>query len=155
MFPLRLPPLRERATDIPALASAFAARYARRYGRTLAPLTNSEALRLQSYAWPGNIRELQNVMERAVITAVDGRLNLDRALPETFPAPLKAPTPEDTSAPPIRTLRDLEALERDNLHRALEASAWRISGPQGAAALIGMNPSTLRSRMKSLGLKAP
>jgi transcriptional regulator with GAF, ATPase, and Fis domain len=155
VFPLRLPPLRERAADIPTLASAFAARYARRYGRTLAPLTESEVLRLQAYAWPGNIRELQNVMERAVITAIQGRLNLDRALPGTSPAALETPTPADASAPPLRTLRDLEALERENLRRALEATAWRISGPQGAAALVGMNPSTLRSRMKSLGLKAP
>jgi PAS domain S-box-containing protein len=155
VFPLHLPPLRERREDIPALAAAFAQRFGQRIGRAIASLTPECARRLQSYAWPGNVRELQNVIERAVITAVDGRLNLDRALPELPPeTPAITRTPASDQSP-IRTLAELEALERDNLCRALEAAQWRVSGERGAAALLGMNPSTLRSRMKALGLKAP
>jgi transcriptional regulator of acetoin/glycerol metabolism len=100
------------------------------------------------------VRELQNVIERAVITAADGRLNLGRALPElqtVEPADLQA---EDAPIP-IRTAQELETLEHANLIRALEATEWRISGANGAAAVLGMNPSTLRSRMKALGVKAP
>jgi transcriptional regulator with GAF, ATPase, and Fis domain len=100
------------------------------------------------------VRELQNVIERAVITAVDGRLNLERALPELPPeVRVAAPSAQD-GAIRIRTLPELEKLERENLHQALEAANGRISGDQGAASLLGMNPSTLRSRMKALGIKA-
>jgi len=124
-------------------------------GRALAPLSSDCVRRLQAYSWPGNVRELPNVIERAGITAVDGRLNLDRALPELEPesresAPASA---EDTVR--IHTLQELENLERENLRRALETAQWRISGEGGAAALLGMNPSTLRSRMKALSIKSP
>jgi len=115
----------------------------------------ADAARLRSYSWPGNVRELQNVIERAVITAIGGRLNLDRALPE-LPSETRAAAPAvDRDTARIRTLQELETLERDNLCRALEAAQWRVSGEQGAAALLGMNPSTLRSRMKALGIKSP
>jgi PAS domain S-box-containing protein len=154
VFPLRLPALRERLEDVPALAATFAQRFAERMGRRLAPLTTVNATRLQSYSWPGNVRELQNVIERAVITAVDDRLNLERALPELPPeARVIAPSVESGPAC-IRTLQELETLERENLRRALEAANGRISGDQGAAALLGMNPSTLRSRMKALDIKS-
>jgi transcriptional regulator with GAF, ATPase, and Fis domain len=140
--------------DVPALAAAFAQRFAQRIGRPVAALMPDDARRLQGYAWPGNVRELQNVIERAVITAVDGRLNLDRALPDVAPGSA-APAPAVVAdASTIRTLKDLEELERDNLRRALEAAQGRIAGERGAAALLGMNPSTLRSRLKALGLKA-
>lgn len=151
VFPIQLPALRERTEDIPALASAFARRYSQRFGRTIAPLSPDDARRLQRYAWPGNVRELQNVIERAVITAADGRLNLDRALPDV-PSAVDTTAVHRTSASPIHTLRELEELERANLARALETSGGRISGSGGAAALLGMNPSTLRSRMKALGV---
>ncbi len=154
VFPLRLPPLRERIEDVPALAATFAQRFAGRMGRRIAPLTTAAASRLRSYSWPGNVRELQNVIERAVITAVDGHLNLDRALPE-LPPEVRAAAPAVEGSVPIRTLQELETLERENLRRALEASQWRVSGEQGAAVLLGMNPSTLRSRMKALGIKSP
>jgi PAS domain S-box-containing protein len=153
VFPLRLPTLRERAGDIPALASAFAQRYAQRIGRPVAPLTTEDARRLQGYAWPGNVRELQNVIERAVITSVGNRLNLDRALPEVAPAARDAAPVAEGDPASIRTLQELEELERNNLLRALQAARGRISGERGAAALLGMNPSTLRSRMKALGVQ--
>jgi len=153
VFPLRLPPLRERKEDIPALAAAFAQRYAKDIGRPVAPLTPEDMRRLQGYAWPGNVRELQNVIERAVITAAGNRLNLDRALPEVAPAVRAAAPAVADDATSIRTLKELEEMERNNLLRALEASQGRISGERGAAELLGMNPSTLRSRMKALGVQ--
>jgi transcriptional regulator with GAF, ATPase, and Fis domain len=147
--------LRERAGDIPCAGLGFAQRYAQRIGRPVAPLTAEDARRLQGYAWPGNVRELQNVIERAVITAVGNRLNLDRALPEAGPVAREAAPVAAVDAAPIRTLKEMEELERNNLRRALEAAQWRISGEHGAAAMLGMNPSTLRSRMKALGVQPP
>jgi len=151
VFPLCLPSLRERKGDIPALASAFVQRFAQRTGRSIASLTPDCISRLQAYSWPGNVRELQNVIERAVITAVDGRLNLARALPE-LGQNISAPATSTEEPVRIRTLQELEQLERENLRRALEAVQWRISGERGAATLLGINPSTLRSRMKALGI---
>ncbi|MGC3975945.1 MAG: sigma 54-interacting transcriptional regulator [Nitrospira sp.] len=154
VFPLRLPPLRERGEDVGRLASAFTQRFASRMGRTIAPLTADDARRLTAYHWPGNVRELRNVIERAVITAIDGKLNLDQALPDA-PSPAK---PERlTEIPPgtIRTAREFEALERDNILRALEVAKWTVSGEKGAAKLLGLNPSTLSSRMKTLHIQKP
>lgn len=155
VFPLPLPPLRDRREDIPALARTFAQRFAQRIGRSIAELTSDDIRRLRTYAWPGNVRELQNVIERAVITSVNGRLNLDRALPDATEQPRPLDSSAATDAPPIRTMKEVESLERENLRRALEAAGGRISGESGAAALLGMNPSTLRSRLKALGLKMP
>jgi PAS domain S-box-containing protein len=159
VFPIRLPPLRERGDDILALAQAFADKSARKVGRPVAPLSEDDGRRLLAYEWPGNIRELANVIERAVLTSRAGRLNLDRAIPDAGPRRRPEPAPavpaSATAASPIRTARELEELERTNLLRALEAAAWKVSGPDGAAALLGLNPSTLSSRMKALGIRRP
>jgi PAS domain S-box-containing protein len=156
VFPIQIPPLRERGEDVALLAAAFAARFAKRLGRRIEPLTPECLRRLRAYHWPGNVRELENVIERAVITAIDGRLNLTRALPEPgkVAGPQEARESADT-APHIRTVRELEELERENLVRALTASQWRVAGDNGAAQLLGMKPSTLSSRMKALGIKRP
>ena len=103
-----------------------------------------------TYSWPGNVRELENVIERAVITSRDRRLNLDRALPEA-----KGEAIPDKISGRILTARELQDLERENIVRALEESGWRVSGAKGAAELLGMNPSTLSSRMKALEIKRP
>jgi PAS domain S-box-containing protein len=155
VFPLRVAPLRERGDDVVRLASAFARRFAAKMGRTIAPLTADSARLLTSYSWPGNVRELQNVIERAVITATDGRLNLDRALPEASTA--HAPPAEDaaSSSGRIRTAKELEQLERTNILRALDAAKWKVSGEKGAAALLGMNASTLSSRIRALKIEKP
>ena len=150
VFPLTLPALRERGDDVVLLAETFARQFAARAGRQLAPLGPEGAARLRAYSWPGNVRELQNVIERAVITSRDGRLNLDRALPAASVAEERTAAP---TADAVMTAKELAAVERENLRRALEATGWRVAGESGAARLLGMAPSTLASRMKSLGIR--
>jgi PAS domain S-box-containing protein len=151
VFPIALPPLRERGDDVVLLAEEFARVFGLRMGRRIEPISPSMAARLKAYPWPGNVRELQNVIERAVITARDGRLNLERALPG--PA---AATPSPIAADGERavlTVEGLARLERENLVLALERTDWQIAGESGAARLLGMAPSTLTSRMKALGVR--
>ncbi|BFU93349.1 MAG: hypothetical protein NTNFB02_00710 [Nitrospira sp.] len=137
------------------LASAFARRFAAKMGRAIAPLTAEHARRIKSYSWPGNVRELQNVIERAVITATDGQLNLDRALPEATTTPLSFDRTSESRPGLIRTAKEMENLERGNIMRALDVAKWKVSGEKGAAALLGMNASTLSSRMKALKIHRP
>jgi transcriptional regulator with GAF, ATPase, and Fis domain len=169
VFPIRAPPLRARGDrDLALLARTFTARAAHRVGRSV-ELSEDSLKRLAAYPWPGNVRELENVIERAVITSVGGRLNLDRALPETAAvggngggakphaaaatAALGTPGVENIDAPPrVRTIAEFEALERDNILRALGVAGGRIAGDGGAAQLLAINPSTLRSRMKALNI---
>ncbi|HSE91393.1 MAG TPA: sigma 54-interacting transcriptional regulator [Candidatus Binatia bacterium] len=153
VFPIELPPLRERGDDIGLLAENFARRFAQRMGRAIESLSEDCIRRLRSYGWPGNVRELQNVIERAVITSRDGRLNLDRALPETGKLTTTDALSSENTARRVRTAKELEELERCNLIAALEATNWRVAGTGGAAQLLGMKPTTLSSRMKALGLE--
>jgi PAS domain S-box-containing protein len=159
VFPIEVPPLRDRDDDIVLLASAFAAKFAQRMGRRIEPLSAECKSRLKSYAWPGNVRELHNVIERAVITARDGRLNLDRALPDAGGHTISARRPAEDAATGdssrILRIHDLQQLERENILRALESTAWRVAGKDGAAALLGMNPSTLNSRIRALRIQRP
>jgi transcriptional regulator with GAF, ATPase, and Fis domain len=150
VYPIVLPPLRERGDDVVLLAETFARRSAHKLGRSIGPLTESCAARLTAYSWPGNVRELENVIERAVITSRDGRLNLDRALPDAAPPPGPEPRADDRE---VLTARQLEALERRNLQLALERCRGRVSGKGGAAALLGIPTSTLNSRLKALGIR--
>jgi len=155
VFPIELPPLRDRGDDVGLLAANFAGKFAQRMGRSIESLSENCIRRLQAYSWPGNVRELQNVIERAVITARDGRLNLDRALPETAKE-IGAETVTAGEAPRrVRTAKELEELERANLVAALEATGWRVAGETGAAQLLGMKPTTLSSRIKALGIERP
>ena len=154
VFPIQLPPLRERPEDIPLLAEAFARRFAQRLGKPVAPLTADCSARLRAYAWPGNVRELENVMERAVITAVAGRMDFARALPEAVP-PAAVESASETGSDRILSATEMEELERRNYGRALEACSWRVSGDNGAARMLGLNASTMSSRMKALGIKRP
>jgi formate hydrogenlyase transcriptional activator len=150
VFPLRVPPLRERGADIALLARLFVERFARRMGRRLDPLHPDDVRRLQDYAWPGNVRELQNVIERAIILTSGARLDLNRALPQSaVPSP---PVTEAASDARILSAHEMEALERANIERALAACAGKISGESGAAQRLGLAPSTLSSRMKALGI---
>jgi PAS domain S-box-containing protein len=152
VFPLRVPPLRERGRDVLLLAESFAEGFARRLGRPVAPLDEGQKERLLAYGWPGNVRELQNVVERAVITSRGGRLNLAAALPA--PGAAESPPSGPVAAGRIRTAAEMVDLERANIARALEASGGKVSGAGGAAERLGMPPSTLASRIKALGLKS-
>ncbi|HVZ34924.1 MAG TPA: sigma 54-interacting transcriptional regulator, partial [Polyangiaceae bacterium] len=158
VFPITLPPLRERASDIGLLAESFASRLAARLGRRIEPLSPELLARLRSYHWPGNVRELANVIERAVITARDGVLNLDRALPAAardeaaMDRALSQRTAQDGGAD-LLTAQDLLRIERENLERALALCGGRVAGENGAARRLGMAPSTLSSRLKALGVR--
>ncbi|MFO0984241.1 MAG: sigma 54-interacting transcriptional regulator [Planctomycetota bacterium] len=149
VFPIEVPPLRERAEDVPVLAEAFLSTAARRFGRKPPRMTRAVVQRLQSYHWPGNVRELQHVIERAVLTSSGSVLEvepLDSASP-------RAATREITSGhAPVRTAAELRRMEIDNLRAALAAADGRIYGKGGAAELLGMRPTTMASRLRALHL---
>ncbi len=150
VFPLNVPPLRERRDDVELLAQAFLKRATEKLGRSIEPFSAEAIARLNAYDWPGNVRELQNVVERSVIVAEDGRPNLERALPSlrTLSTPL---TPTEK----VLTVGELQELEKKNLLAALQACSWKIAGDGGAAKLLGMKPSTLNSRISALQIKKP
>jgi formate hydrogenlyase transcriptional activator len=154
VFPITLPPLRSRGGDISLLAEQFTRSFAERLGRRVEPPSPAMVSRLEAYAWPGNVRELKNVIERAVITAQDGKLNLDRALPAASAGDSRPPARDANGRThELMTADDLERLERSNIRRALEQSGWQVAGDSGAARLLGMAPSTLSSRIKALGVR--
>jgi transcriptional regulator with GAF, ATPase, and Fis domain len=150
VFPLRVPSLRERGTDIALLARAFAERFGRRMGRRLDPLHPDDVRRLQEYRWPGNVRELQNVIERSIILSNGNRPDLNRAMPTMAVPATPAVESGDTR---ILSAKELEALERANIDRALAASGGKIAGENGAAQRLGLAASTLTSRMKALRIQ--
>lgn len=154
VFPLDIPPLRQRGGDIIKLANIFSERFARKIGMAVNPLTGEQIERLTAYGWPGNVRELQNVMERAVITSRAGELNLDSALPAgSLKTARTSPAPEAAGDRRVLTHKELLDLERNNIVAALEKSGWRVSGEKGAARLLGVPSTTLSSRIKTLGIK--
>lgn len=155
VFPLEVPPLRERGEDIVKLASAFSNKFADRTGTKLEPLDQEQMDGLLAYSWPGNVRELQNVIERAVITSRGGRLNLENALPDSAGESLRESPTAGTQSEHVLTNREMEELERRNIVKALERTNWRVSGESGAAKLLGMPSTTLASRIKTLGIKRP
>ena len=155
VFPIQAPPLRDRRDDIPALALHFLAAAAKRLGLPPATLKQRHVQELQAYPWPGNIRELQNVIERAVITSqgrdLEFELHSNRAPESPSPAPALRPASRSGETP-ILTEREMKALERENIVRALEQTNWKVGGERGAAALLGMKPTTLASRMQVMGI---
>jgi formate hydrogenlyase transcriptional activator len=149
VFPIRIPPLRERADDIPLLVDYFLAQFQRKLGKSLKGLTPESMQQLQRYPWPGNIRELQNVLERACVVSSGPVVSLGETLRMSGSA-----IPVDMSAPPLPPLLPLEDSERAHIRRALDTCGGQIHGADGAAELLGINPSTLRSRMQKLGISA-
>jgi PAS domain S-box-containing protein len=149
VFPITLPPLRERSGDVALLARHFLETAARHLGRPVPVLGEAEIRALTSYDWPGNVRELKNVIERTAILAQRGPFRLD--LPAIAPAP-GPPTPGPGAAPPSR---EWKAQERGILEAALTATNWKIYGTDGAAVRLGLPPTTVASKMKRLGLKRP
>ncbi|MDR8389639.1 sigma 54-interacting transcriptional regulator [Aliifodinibius sp. S!AR15-10] len=153
VFPMVIPPLRERGEDILLLAQAFIGRYSQQFGRKMKPLTSGDKNLLRSYDWPGNVRELQNIIERAVITSQDGTLNLANILSGGLYA--EETNASQTFPDRILTAEELLQEERQNMIRALKATCWKVAGKEGAAQLIGVPPSTFSSRMKALNIKRP
>ena len=156
VFPISIPPLQDRGDDIGLLADHFIKKYASRMGKQIAPLYPDLLDRLKKYNWPGNVRELQNVIERGVITTRHGYLNLDYALPQTVhtgdkPGLTTEPDPKSQ----VLTVTQIQQLERDNILLALQQCQWKVAGKNGAAQLIGLPPSTLQSRMNTLGIERP
>ena len=154
VFQVELPPLRERSGDIEKLAHAFMDKFSKRNGIVLSPLSDEDITRLKSYSWPGNIRELQNVIERAVITSIDGRANFERALPDSRDKNQPEPSLDITkSEDEVLSDKDLREIERKNIERALEKSGWKVAGKNGAAAILGIPTSTLNSKIRAFGIK--
>jgi len=140
IFPISIPPLRERLDDIPLFVSAFVKKYGQWMGKefNMVPLRTIKAL--HEYSWPGNIRELENLVERAVITSPDGNLQIE------------VPTGPDASTDTGKTL---EEIERGHILKVFEETGWIVEGPNGAALRLGLKPSTLRFRAKKLGIRRP
>ncbi len=180
VFPIFVPPLRERADDIPLLVNFFLQRFAKKFGKSAKHVTPETMQLLTHYSWPGNIRELQNVLERAMLLSPGETLRL---APDFSPAPVPAPAPapavpgglssgqgcapsavatvstagKEESKPIAASgpARSLEEVERHHIESVLNQTNWMIEGERGAAKILNLNPSTLRSRMKNLGLKRP
>ncbi|MBL8897811.1 MAG: sigma 54-interacting transcriptional regulator [Planctomycetes bacterium] len=149
VFPIAVPPLRERRGDVAPLTRYFASRYAAKLGKSIERIAPSTLELLERYAWPGNIRELMNLIERAVILCAGAELEIDPAHLRALP-----PATASTDIPPAVALT-AEENERRHLAAALAAAAWVIEGPRGAARALGLHPNTLRSRMKRFGLARP
>ena len=154
VFPIEAAPLRERPGDVGLLAAHFLDQACRRLGVPAQRLKQRHVEALDSYGWPGNIRELQNVVERAVIGAKSGPLEFDLpkdSRPQQGTSGAEEKSRSRTSG--ILNYGELKRQERDNLLAALEATRWRMSGPAGAAKLLGLRPTTLASKIKALGLR--
>ena len=148
VFPVRLPPLRDRKDDIPLLVRFFANKYATRLGKRITSVEKDTLDLLVAYRWPGNIRELENVLERAVILADGPELAID---PEVLAVPGDIPE-SDTSGSGAQSLL---SVEKEHILAVLRQANWVIEGPNGAAKVLAMHPNTLRSRLKKLGIARP
>jgi transcriptional regulator with GAF, ATPase, and Fis domain/tetratricopeptide (TPR) repeat protein len=145
VFPIYVPPLRERKDDLSQLANHFMEKFGKKLGKRLRSIAPQELKKLLDYHWPGNVRELEHFIERAIILS-DGHSISFSGLKQTW----STPTPEDD-----QPIRPLEEIERAYVRKALAATGWRVSGPRGAAYLLGLKTSTLRFRMDKLGIKKP
>ena len=158
VFPIEVPPLRDRRSDIPKLAAFYVSRFSRRFGKKVETVSQETLETLLGYSWPGNVRELQNVIERAVVLSPGPTLNLSHVL---LPAPSSGAGSETAelraheSQPPAAASRlpTLEELERDHIQAALQQSRGVVEGPSGAARILNLHPNTLRHRMKKLGIR--
>jgi transcriptional regulator with GAF, ATPase, and Fis domain len=142
VFPVTVPPLRQRKDDIPLLVQSFVERYSRKLGKQITTIQKETMKALQDYPWPGNVRELESIIERAVILCPGPVLQLADKL--------------EISSPLLSsTVRTLEETERNQILQILSETRWRIEGEDGAAAILGLHPSTLRARMHKLGIVRP
>jgi len=155
VFPIEVPPLRHRKEDIPLITARFFEHIRKQLNCEVTGLTQPEVSRLQEYDWPGNIRELQNVIERAVISSRCGKIKFDIPVPQNVGNTsgsslirMSADTEHE-----VLPQAEMRRIERENLVNALEQSGWKIYGSGGAAERLGIKPTTLVSRMKKMGIK--
>jgi transcriptional regulator with GAF, ATPase, and Fis domain len=142
VFPITVPPLRQRKDDIPLMVQAFMERYSRKMGKEIRSIPKETMRTLQDYPWPGNVRELESIIERAVILCPGPVLQLADTLEIPFPSLSSS-------------VRTLEETERNQILSVLSDTRWRIEGREGAASILGIHPSTLRARMHKLGIVRP
>jgi transcriptional regulator with GAF, ATPase, and Fis domain len=140
VFPIQVPPLRDRIEDIPLLVWRFVDEFSKTFGKRIDAIPREDLAALQRYSWPGNIRELRNVVERAMIVATSTELSI------VVPAP---------SLPAGKRSLKLTEVEKEHIRGVLESTGWRIRGPAGAAVRLGLKPTTLETRMAKLGLARP
>jgi len=154
VFPVEVPPLRERGDDVIQLAQEFLDKTCKDFGREPMKLTRGQANKLRSYDWPGNVRELKNVIERAVILSPGNMLRLEASLPEeALTGPVAAVAGQ--GAPDFLTEAELREFQKNNTIAALKQADWRVSGPDGAAELLGIKPTTLADRIRTFGIRKP
>jgi transcriptional regulator with GAF, ATPase, and Fis domain len=154
VFPIDVPPLRERGEDIVHLARHYLQKTCSNFGREPMQLTRSQADMLLSYSWPGNVRELKNVIERAVILSPRNVLRLDLSM-ATAGSEFRAAEPVSRDEGRILTETELRELQKNNLLAALKQTAWKVSGPGGAAEMLGVKATTLADRIRTFGLQKP
>ncbi|HCE67932.1 MAG TPA: Fis family transcriptional regulator [Geobacter sp.] len=142
VFPIKIPPLRQRKEDIPLLVNHFVAKFNKKMGNQIEIVPKDTLTELQGYRWPGNVRELESVIERAVIISQGKMLQVLDSF-ETY---------QKAEEPSVFEIKSLEELEQDHILRVLQKTGWRIEGEKGAAVLLGLNPSTLRARMRKFGI---
>jgi transcriptional regulator with GAF, ATPase, and Fis domain len=156
VFPIQVPPLRERMEDVPLLAKHFIESSVRELGCPKPRLTRAAIAKLENYHWPGNIRELRNVIERAIIISRGGVLDFDLPVTESTLVPSRPAVPAKSEAEPeFLTEAELQRRERNNLLTVLEMTRWKIKGENGAAELLGVKVTTLKARIKKMGLSRP
>ncbi len=144
VYPVNVPPLRDRGEDIPMLVSAFVRRFGQKLGKPIDVIPQPVMNKLLAYSWPGNVRELENVIERSVIISRGSSLNLADKL--------DGPATNGAEPPWSRTL---EEVEREHIGQVLKQTKWKIEGQEGAAMVLGLNPGTLRARLRKLGIQRP
>ena len=157
VFPVDVPPLRERGDDVIQIAQHFLDQTCQNFGRKSMTLTRSQTNELRNYQWPGNIRELKNVIERAVILSPGSVLRLDLSMPNLGAVAAEVSTPASVQEVDqgILTEKEMREFQKKNLVAVLDQANWRVSGQGGAAELLGIRPTTLADRMKTLGLRKP
>ena len=146
VYPVTVPPLRDRKEDIPLLVSQFVNRHSRQLGKSIEKIPVRVIETLQGYSWPGNVRELKHLIERAVIISSGPTLRLADSLRDT---------PNEAAVREKDDLKPMVEMEREYVLRVLDKVSWKIEGKSGAAEILDMNPGTLRSRMKKLGIRKP
>ncbi|MBO0322335.1 sigma 54-interacting transcriptional regulator [Muricauda sp. CAU 1633] len=152
VFPIEIPALRDRGNDVSLIADAMVEHFSTKLNRKIKKLTQEQKKLFQEYAWPGNVRELQNLVERAVIVSQNGEIDWSFIIPNTNPRIAEGQTVEPDH---ILTAQEMTQLEKGNILKALKQTRWKISGEKGAAALLGVPPTTLTSKIKALGIVRP